>query len=190
VRFATEFATVACLLVLALTREAFTAEYDRRGLVPLGAMIVLTMLLWCVQARWSYTWRCKPQRQLTAIGRGALVGGAIGASTGLIGITIMLFEGMGYLLLLPPGLIAFAMGLTWLSSGLNPVDGIADIYSGTAKALLGNGLFGVAIGALYCACLYTPPPADRPCCRKCGYNLTGNISGCCPECGTSVQDPR
>ena len=23
-------------------------------------------------------------------------------------------------------------------------------------------------------------------CRHCGYNLTGNISGVCPECGTSV----
>ncbi|MBI4581439.1 MAG: hypothetical protein HY718_17180 [Planctomycetes bacterium] len=21
-------------------------------------------------------------------------------------------------------------------------------------------------------------------CRKCGYNLTGNVSGVCPECGT------
>lgn len=24
-------------------------------------------------------------------------------------------------------------------------------------------------------------------CEKCGYNLTGNISGICPECGTKVQ---
>ncbi len=23
-------------------------------------------------------------------------------------------------------------------------------------------------------------------CRKCGYNLTGNVSGRCPECGTAV----
>ena len=23
-------------------------------------------------------------------------------------------------------------------------------------------------------------------CRKCGYNLTGNVSGVCPECGTEV----
>jgi hypothetical protein len=23
-------------------------------------------------------------------------------------------------------------------------------------------------------------------CRICGYNLTGNVSGVCPECGTSV----
>jgi hypothetical protein len=24
------------------------------------------------------------------------------------------------------------------------------------------------------------------CCRSCGYNLTGNVSGICPECGTAV----
>jgi hypothetical protein len=23
-------------------------------------------------------------------------------------------------------------------------------------------------------------------CRECGYNLTGNVSGICPECGTPV----
>jgi hypothetical protein len=25
------------------------------------------------------------------------------------------------------------------------------------------------------------------CCLSCGYNLTGNISGVCPECGTKIQ---
>ncbi len=24
-------------------------------------------------------------------------------------------------------------------------------------------------------------------CRKCDYNLTGNVSGTCPECGTAVE---
>jgi hypothetical protein len=27
-------------------------------------------------------------------------------------------------------------------------------------------------------------------CRKCGYNLTGNVSGICPECGTPVPAPN
>jgi len=26
-------------------------------------------------------------------------------------------------------------------------------------------------------------------CRRCGYNLTGNTSGRCPECGLSLADP-
>ncbi len=25
-------------------------------------------------------------------------------------------------------------------------------------------------------------------CPYCGYNLTGNVSGVCPECGTAVQE--
>jgi hypothetical protein len=29
-----------------------------------------------------------------------------------------------------------------------------------------------------------PPPAGI--CRHCGYSLTGNVSGVCPECGTRV----
>ncbi len=28
---------------------------------------------------------------------------------------------------------------------------------------------------------------DRDTCRKCAYNLTGNTSGICPECGTPVS---
>ena len=27
-------------------------------------------------------------------------------------------------------------------------------------------------------------------CLKCGYDLTGNISGVCPECGTAVEQPE
>lgn len=26
------------------------------------------------------------------------------------------------------------------------------------------------------------------CCRHCGYNLTGNVSGVCPECGTLTEE--
>ena len=26
-------------------------------------------------------------------------------------------------------------------------------------------------------------------CIKCGYNLTGNVSGICPECGTRIEQP-
>ena len=29
----------------------------------------------------------------------------------------------------------------------------------------------------------------RGLCLKCGYNLTGNVSGICPECGTEVPAP-
>jgi len=29
--------------------------------------------------------------------------------------------------------------------------------------------------------------SPQPRCNQCGYNLTGNTSGVCPECGTPVQ---
>lgn len=29
--------------------------------------------------------------------------------------------------------------------------------------------------------------ADEPLCDACGYNLTGNTSGVCPECGAAAQ---
>jgi hypothetical protein len=32
-----------------------------------------------------------------------------------------------------------------------------------------------------------PPPGH---CQKCGYNLTGNVSGRCPECGEAVRPPE
>jgi hypothetical protein len=32
-----------------------------------------------------------------------------------------------------------------------------------------------------------PPPGH---CRNCGYDLTGNLSGACPECGTRVTTKR
>ncbi len=31
-----------------------------------------------------------------------------------------------------------------------------------------------------------PPPGY---CMECGYNLTGNVSGVCPECGTEIEQP-
>ncbi len=31
-----------------------------------------------------------------------------------------------------------------------------------------------------------PPPRQGEC-QQCGYNLTGNTSGTCPECGTKVE---
>ena len=35
--------------------------------------------------------------------------------------------------------------------------------------------------------LWLPPKVGE--CRKCHYNLTGNESGTCPECGTEIEQP-
>lgn len=32
--------------------------------------------------------------------------------------------------------------------------------------------------------------AEPPSCRNCDYNLTGNTSGICPECGAAIQNQR
>jgi hypothetical protein len=44
-----------------------------------------------------------------------------------------------------------------------------------------SGLLAVASGVLWWR--YALPPGV---CQTCGYNLTGNVSGVCPECGTNV----
>jgi hypothetical protein len=61
-----------------------------------------------------------------------------------------------------------------------------------SQDLLGIALAvgAVAIGVLV-GVRSAKPEADPhrgPHCRRCGYDLTGNVSGACPECGTPVPD--
>jgi len=49
------------------------------------------------------------------------------------------------------------------------------------------GLVGVPTVVLWWRDRRRIPPGH---CRKCGYNLTGNVSGVCPECGTAVAETR
>ena len=46
-------------------------------------------------------------------------------------------------------------------------------------------LAGVAVGREVARDRTRIPPQS---CRQCGYNLTGNTSGVCPECGTAISD--
>jgi hypothetical protein len=41
----------------------------------------------------------------------------------------------------------------------------------------------VPTGLLWWRDRFTPPG----CCPHCGYDLTGNVSGRCPECGTAIK---
>ena len=45
----------------------------------------------------------------------------------------------------------------------------------------------LAIGIAAVAILRIPSPCPPGCCPNCFYNLTGNESGVCPECGTEVD---
>ena len=47
-------------------------------------------------------------------------------------------------------------------------------------------LLAVASPALWVWCASRPPQSPTEC-IKCGYNLTGNVTGICPECGVPVR---
>ncbi|MCC7461582.1 MAG: hypothetical protein IT480_03865, partial [Gammaproteobacteria bacterium] len=55
------------------------------------------------------------------------------------------------------------------------------------------GMFGsfpvFVVGLLWCAATLRPLVAPGEC-ERCGYNLTGNSSGKCPECGTATPHRR
>ena len=58
-------------------------------------------------------------------------------------------------------------------------------------AAVDNTMYIAAAGGIVSAivvyrCLKRPSPSPG-CCRECGYNLTGNVSGVCPECGTPIK---
>lgn len=62
--------------------------------------------------------------------------------------------------------------LTGLSGGILFAIGAAEL------TFLAGGVVGK---------LYLPEWFEEGKCRKCGYDLTGNVSGTCPECGTRVD---
>lgn len=69
------------------------------------------------------------------------------------------------------------------------LDFIPGIYSdglgwGTIATSLAYGIIGLVLGSLAWIGR-TPPPTPGYC--ACGYDLTGNESGVCPECGTELQ---
>ena len=46
---------------------------------------------------------------------------------------------------------------------------------------------GLIFGIFLAIRLLDEPKADANSCEECGYNLTGNVSGRCPECGTEIS---
>lgn len=49
--------------------------------------------------------------------------------------------------------------------------------------------FGVATAAAWERKVPAIPPMVSPRCHQCDYDLTGNVSGICPECGTPIPAP-
>ncbi len=49
-------------------------------------------------------------------------------------------------------------------------------------------VYGLLVGYVsYIACVTRPAMDDGIFCVKCGYDLTGNVSGRCPECGRPIS---
>ena len=66
--------------------------------------------------------------------------------------------------------------------------GVAQLLDiGTKGDLIGLAV-GAAAGSYYAWRVAHPDPRTLSGhCNKCGYNLTGNLSGICPECGTDAS---
>ncbi len=79
----------------------------------------------------------------------------------------------------------FAIASVWLEPLFPPFTTHRDDleYAG----LLGAIAFTAAVACRFLAAMVHsrrfPTPKDIPLCPRCGYNLTGNVSGICPECG-------
>lgn len=76
--------------------------------------------------------------------------------------------------------------------GLSSQHWAREVKLGDASEVYFNlGVMASVYSALFAVFpwLFSPqpvPPGDPMKCRTCGYNLTGNVSGLCPECGRVV----
>jgi hypothetical protein len=55
---------------------------------------------------------------------------------------------------------------------------------------LAFGMILAGTAWLTAAVVYPHSPSDSGCCERCGYNLTGNVSGRCPECGRQLRSEK
>ena len=83
---------------------------------------------------------------------------------------------------------------TVFAGGLGVRDMAASYYpyfwpqcSASAETV-GNSVAGLSLLIIIVVSVLWPAPKRYPahCCPQCGYNLTGNVSGVCPECGEAV----
>ncbi len=98
------------------------------------------------------------------------------------------------------GLVGFVLSGLWIDLALDLAILAAGVgsQSGDDSVLLASG-FGLLIAVIMLGPLLIPlcgssksmallarfPPSCV--CRMCGYDLTGNVTGVCPECGTAIK---
>jgi len=149
----------------------------------------------------SRTWKgaeVYPALVCIAAGMGAL-GGALVFSSYDFDIVIGMFYGV--VLSIPTWLILvrYLVPPTWrrtLCIGLlSPFVGSLFMLCLPIGILVGAGYFTFPIGVLTAflirrAVIKASVQDEYPACHGCGYNLTGNVSGRCPECGRAVKVER
>lgn len=118
-----------------------------------------------------------------AIKDGAVVGAGLGV---LVGFLWALVDW------LVPGLVLIpcfcVCALPSIAVGAGPEDSLRVF----AFSMVGTGVTGTCAGALI-GWMITRKEAQAHQtgrCPKCEYDLTGNVSGVCPECGTVVRRPK
>jgi hypothetical protein len=76
---------------------------------------------------------------------------------------------------------AFLVALGFIVLGKRPLPDQTFVVSCHALALVCTGWLGIHC---YRWLRWRTVAMDQPTCSRCGYNLTANESGICPECGT------
>jgi hypothetical protein len=82
--------------------------------------------------------------------------------------------------------LLLGLGVSLVDVAAGRTGNIVVIVMATISLLAGLSVFACAIGFSIRFVPGTEPPRINAC-PKCSYNLKGNTSGVCPECGTEVS---
>ncbi len=114
----------------------------------------------------------------------------------VIGIRRGPLWGMGFWLLIAMLFLAVDLLLLYLmlTDGADRSTFLGDLAQDLEPVYFSLGMYyGPGIGLVMLLIGLWPrfrsPAHDPVLCQYCGHNLTGNVSGICPECGKPVQSP-
>lgn len=116
-----------------------------------------------------------------AIKRGLLAGSIFGGLTGLFGGWLSTWNFLGLLFL--PGMWCCPM----TGDAIRSFAGPSNVTLWILLSVVADGVLGACIGG-FVALVATYRRRPRLGLCACGYNLTGNQSGVCPECGRKLGD--
>jgi hypothetical protein len=163
--------TVICTVSALPSFLLAIARYDAIGMI---CGLVLFILLYSLAFGTDYVERLQRRPFVRSTLR-------IGFGTRL---ALSAFFPVGWLVDLFPGLISVTIGERLFDE--------PTLFIGTFTTTLIQGALASAVLALFMGFVYflhlvfAQPPRPDGACRTCGYNLTGNVSGICPECGEPI----